>query len=30
MTDDYFIDLYRYLFPTSPLKATYTSYFNEK
>ena len=30
MTDDYLIDLHHYLFPTSPLKATYTSYFNEK
>ena len=28
MTDDYFIDLYRYLFPTSPLRVGYRGYFD--
>lgn len=28
MTDDYFIDLYRYLFPDSPLKVEYKGYFD--
>jgi len=28
MTDDYFIDLYRKLFPQSPLKITYRGYFD--
>ena len=27
MTDDYFIDLYRYLFPNSPLRVEYRGYF---
>ena len=29
MTDDYFIDLYRYLFPDSPLRVAYKGYFDE-
>ena len=29
MTDDYFIDLHRYLFPDSPYRVEYTGYFNE-
>lgn len=29
MTDDYFIDLHRYLFPDSPLRVEYKGYFNE-
>ena len=28
MTDDYFIELYRYLFPDSPLKVEYKGYFD--
>ena len=28
MTDDYFIELYRYLFPNSPLKVEYKGYFD--
>ena len=28
MTDDYFIDLYRYLFPDSPIKVEYKGYFD--
>lgn len=28
MTDDYFIDLYRYLFPDSPLRIEYKGYFD--
>lgn len=28
MTDDYFIDLYRYLFPRSPLQVEYRGYFD--
>ena len=27
MTDDYFIDLYEFLFPDSPVKVQYKSYF---
>ena len=30
MTDDYFIELHRYLFPDSPLKVEYRGYFDEK
>ncbi len=30
MTDDYFIDLYRNLFPASPLKTEYQGYFDER
>ena len=30
MTDDYFIDLHRYLFPDSSLKVEYQGYFDEK
>lgn len=29
MTDDYFIDLYRHLFPNSPYRVEYTGYFNK-
>lgn len=29
MTDDYFIDLHRYLFPQSPLRVEYRGYFDE-
>lgn len=29
MTDDYFIDLYAYLFPESDLKVEYKGYFDE-
>ena len=29
MTDDYLIDLHRYLFPDSPLKVEYRGYFDE-
>ena len=29
MTDDYFVELYEYLFPDSPLKVEYTGYFNK-
>jgi len=29
MTDDYFIDLHRHLFPHSPYRVEYTGYFNE-
>ena len=28
-TDDYFIDLHRYLFPQSPLRVEYRGYFDE-
>ena len=28
MTDDYFIELYHYLFPDSPLKVEYKGYFD--
>ena len=28
MTDDYFVDLYNYLFPTSKLTIEYTGYFD--
>ena len=30
MTDDYFVDLYEYLFPKSSYKINYVSYFDEK
>ena len=30
MTDDYFIELHRHLFPDSPLKVEYRGYFDEK
>ena len=30
MTDDYFIDLHRYLFPDSPYKVEYTGYFEKE
>ena len=30
MTDDYFIDLHRYLFPDSSYKVEYTGYFAKK
>lgn len=29
MTDDYFVELFRYLFPQSPLKIEYVSYFDD-
>ena len=29
MTDDYFVDLFDYLFPGSPYKVEYVSYFEE-
>lgn len=29
MTDDYFIDLYEYLFPEGKYKVNYVSYFND-
>jgi dGTPase len=29
MTDDYFVDLYEYLFPKSPYHIKYISYFEE-
>lgn len=29
MTDDYFVELYEFLFPDSPLKVEYTGYFNK-
>lgn len=29
MTDDYFVELFRYLFPESPLKIEYVSYFDD-
>ncbi len=30
MTDDYFVDLFRYLFPDSPLRIRYHGYFDEE
>ena len=30
MTDDYFIDLHRYLFPNSPYKVDYSGYFDKE
>lgn len=30
MTDDYFIELYKHLFPKSPLKLTYKGYFDKR
>ena len=29
MTDDYFVELFRYLFPDSTLKVEYKGYFEE-